>query len=245
MAGTLLLTDDKLCQEGFMAKKLFFMLLVFGLIAGSTVASMATVGSVFNFNGALADVTLTGATIPGINIKDEQHIEEASEEEAYTYEKIIEEYDSLFFDKYIQTKNVYVKDIIIKQQDTRNASPQDYELSVTLDDSVVLENGDSIIIMAFTEKDGVFELLVAPNSVVIKYPKPYRFVLPLIGKKHPNHIRIIVFPKSSYDDITLEDNLQIEDREVVIPEPKQNFSIRNSLINSKQCFNILKKLGIR
>lgn len=228
-----------------MAKKLFFMLLILGLLAVGAVASMATVGGVFNFSGAMADATLTGVTIPGIHIEDEQHIEEASQEEAYTYEKMIEEYDSLFFDKYIETKNVYVKDIVIKQQDTRNASAQDYELSVTLDDSVVLENGDSIIIMAFVEKDGVFELLVAPNSVVIKYPKPYRFALPFVGERHPNRIRIIGFPKSSYDDITLENNLQIEDREVVIPEPKQNFSIRNSLINSKECFNILKKLGIK
>ncbi len=231
-----------------MSKKIFFVLLVFGLLACGTVVSMATIDDVINFNGALSDSTLTGATITGINSGHEQYIEETLQEdvlqeEAYTYEKMIEEYDSLFFDKYIETENVYIKDIVIKQQDLRGASIQDYEISVTLDDSVVLKDGDSIIIMAFVENGDKYELLGAPSKVVIKYPKPYRFELPFVGDKQPNKIRIVVFPKSSYDNVTLEKNLQIEDREVIIPDPKKNFSIRGSLINSIECLNIIKKLG--
>jgi len=226
-----------------MAKKLFFMLLVLGLIAGGAVVSMATGDGVINLNGALADTTPDGTLVPGINIGDMQYIEEDLQEEAYTYEKMIEEYDSLFFDKNIQTEDIYIKDIVIKKCDTRKDSIQYYELLVTLDDSVTLENGDSIVVMAFVEKDGGYELLGTPMNVFIKYPKPYKFELPFVGEDQPNCIRIIAFPKSSYDKFTLEDNLQIEHKVVTIPEPKQNFSIRGSLINTQEVFNIIKRLG--
>lgn len=228
-----------------MAKKVLFMLLIIGLMAVWAVVSMATPDGMTNFNGAFTDATLTGATIPCINIEEEQQIKQALQDEAYTYEKIIEEYDSLFFDKDIKTKEVYVKDIVIKQQDARNASSQDYELLVTLADNINLEHGDSITIMAFVEKNGKYELLGSPNKVVTKYPKPYRFGLPTVSEKQPNRIRIIVFLKNNYVNVISEDNLQIEDRDVIIPGSRQNFSIRGSLINYKECFDILKKLVIK
>jgi len=226
-----------------MAKKLFFTLLVLGLIAGGAVVSLATGDEVVNFNGALADTTADGILVPELNNWDMQYIDEDIQDEAYIYKKMIEEYDSLFFDKDIKTENVYIKDIVIKKSDSKNDVDHDYELLVTLDDGVTLANGDYIIVMAFIEKDGGYELLGTPINVFIKYPKPYKFELPFVGKEQPNRIRIIAFPKSSYDNFTLEDNLQVEHKEVIIPEPRQNFSIRGSLINTQESFNIIKKLG--
>lgn len=226
-----------------MAKKLFFMLLVLGLIACGAVVSLATGDGIANFNGALAETTTEGILVPGMNTWDMQYIDEDFQEETYIYKKMIEEYESLFFDKDIKTEDVYIKDIVIKKSDSKKDVVQDYELLVTLDDGVVLENGDYIIVMAFIEKDGSYELLGTPINVFIKYPKPYKFELPFVGSEKPNRIRIIAFPKSSYDKLTLEENFQVEHQEVVIPEPRQNFSIRDSLINTQECFNIIKKLG--
>lgn len=226
-----------------MAKKLFFVLLVIGLIAGGAVVSMATGDKGVNFDGALAEITLNGTLVPGVSVEDVQYIEDDIQEEEYIYKKMIEEYDSLFFDKNIQTDKVYIKDIVIKKSDSKKDVIQDYDLLVTLNDSVNLEYGDFIIVMAFVEKDGGYELLGTPIKVFIKYPKPYKFELPFVGEEQPNRIRIIAFPKSSYDQFTLEDNFQVEHKEVIIREPKQSFSIRSSLINTRESFNFVKKLG--
>lgn len=223
-----------------MAKKIMFMLLVLLLLACGAVASMATGEGVQNIEGAL---TLTGLNVPGMDIEDGQYIEDIVEEETYTYDKIIEEYDSLFFGEDVKTEKVFIKNIVIKQ-DNFSDDIHDHELLVTLDDSVVLEDNDFIVVMAFIKKDDSYEMLGTPMEVATVFPKANKFKLPFVGKEQPNCIRLVVFPRSSYDNLTLNENLQIDDKVITITEPNNDFSFWSTLKNSYESFtNIFKKLS--
>jgi len=55
--------------------------------------------------------------------------------------------------------------------------------------------------------------------------EPITLELPNVGEDNPNHIRIIVFLKNSYKELTL-DNIQIYDAKIVINQ----FNFWNTLI---------------
>ncbi|HHU16965.1 MAG TPA: hypothetical protein GXZ70_01890, partial [Clostridiales bacterium] len=130
------------------------------------------------------------------------------------------------------------------KQDDFSDDIQAHDLLVTLDDSVVLEDSDFIVVLAFIKKDDTYEMLGKPMEVSTVFPKANKFQLPFVGKEKPNYIRLVVFPKSSYDNLTIEENLQIDDKVVIIAEPNKGFSFWDSLKNSYESITrIINKLS--
>lgn len=214
-----------------MVKKLTFVLLVVVLLAAGAVVSMAD-DDLVSFS--LTDGnTGSWSDAPVMDITDEDmYIEE------YSHEAVINKYRALFLDKSNQMAGIYLKEVCITK-DKESSNAQDYILSATLLDDVKLGSRDSIVVMAFVETNGTFELLGAPKQIYKDLLRWYKFRLPNIGKENPNNIRVVAFLKSDYNFLELGVNLEITDHEEYVIED-ESFDVKSSLKNSMDTIKLLE-----
>lgn len=198
-----------------MLKKICFVLLIFTfMIAGALVSFAAKDGNV-------------------AMLKEEQP-------EEYSPEAVIEKYSSLFFDENNETDNEYLKGIKITEERTTVDDIQDYNFSAELSDTVQLENGNPIVVMIFVKVGNKYKLLSDPEECNMGLIEPISIYLPNTGKDNPNYIRVIAFPKNSYNELSL-DNIQIYDTEIVIIkyDVKDTLKTLNDIL--KPIYNIIPK----
>jgi hypothetical protein len=156
--------------------------------------------------------------------------------EEYSHQAVFNKYQDLFQDREIQMEGVYLKNICINKS-KESYNNQDYTLSAMLLDEVVLENGESIVVMAFVQTDDSCELLGTPKQMFAKLMKPYNFRLPFSGKENPNLIRVVAFLKSEWQSLELGENLEITNFEIIIEE--ESFIFKDSL---KSSWDIIKSV---
>lgn len=218
-----------------MAKKLTFLLLLVILMAAGAVISMAD-----DDTASLRDLAVEN-TGNQLSVPVSDNADEPGYIEGYSHQTVIDKYRTLFIDKENQTDGVYLKDIqVLKDEESSNI--QNYTLWATLLDGAQLDDGDSIVVMAFVETEDTYELLGTPKQIFARFMSPYKFKLPFVGKENPNNIRVVAFPKSAFNSLELGVNLEITDRVVVIETESFNLksSLRNSFDTIKQVENILQ-----
>lgn len=212
-----------------MLKKLSFIILVFSFMLFGAVAAMAIEGEGDSLSNIEGDVT-TNPVLPAIEIHNEEQ-----QEEEYSHEAVIEEYSSLFFNIDNKTENEFIKEERIKivEDSSTKDDIQDYSIYATLSDDIHLEEGNTIVVMAFLKMGDSFELLGNPEE---KFKlgglmEPISFSLSNVGEDDSYYIRVIAFPKNSYKDLSI-DNIQIYDLEIV----NFDFDINNTLLTVEDIF---------
>lgn len=167
--------------------------------------------------------------------------EEFYEKKEYSHEAVVEMYSSLFFDADIKTDVEYIKDIVFNENSKTADNNKDYLFNATLSDNVELENENIIVMMFFIKNGDTFEELIPPEEIEcnLRLIAPININLPNVGKDNPNSIRIIVFPKNNYKDLSA-DNIQVYDIEIFINSTnffkgslKNASDLLNQFINSK------------
>jgi len=219
-----------LCQEGFMIKKLMFVLLVMVLLTAGTVFSMADdpVNPSDNKSG-WSDMPVTNNTDEGLYIDE------------YSSETVIDQYSGVFFDEESQAGGVYLAEgeiKLVKDEDSTNI--QDYKLTATMMDTVELSDGDSIIVMIFVKTEDTYKLLTIPKNLTSTWLRWYKIRLPYTGKDNPNHVRVVAFQKSQWKSLELGVNLEVTDLSEIIENGNKNFNFRGSL---KNCNDTIKQVG--
>lgn len=206
-----------------MVKKITFILLVVVLLAAGAVVSMAgeDQGS-FNLSGINTGSWFDSPVLDITN--EDMYIEE------YSHEVVINKYSELFFDKDNQIAEVYLREVSFVK-DTDSSNIQDYTLNARLLEEVKLESRDSIVVMAFVEKNGTYELLGAPKEGFKNCMGWYKLRFPNIGKENPNNIRVVAFLKSAYNSLELGVNLEITDYEEYVTGD-EGFNVKSTLRNS-------------
>lgn len=189
-----------------MLKKIVFILLVLSFMIAGALVSMANEDEDVTYNNTIVN-----------DISDNLDVSARGQNVEYSHEAVIEKYSSLFFDVDSKTDKEYIieEHIKIKEDGATKDDIQDYDLYVTLSDTVYLETGNTIVVMVFVQMGDTFELLGEPAEFNAWCMEPIKLDLPNVGKDNPNCIRIIAFPKNSYNELSL-DNIQIYDTEVII-----------------------------
>lgn len=215
-----------------MLKKLTFILLVFSFVIAGALVSMATEDEDSSINNEGIDNTAVNSVVPVVEAIDVEQ-----QEEEYSHEAVIEIYSSLFFDADSETENTLIKDIEINKDNNKSDNKKAYALSASLADEVQLEDGDTIVVMAFVKNGDSFELLGEPKECNVWCLERITFELPFTGKENPNLIRVLAFPKKSYSELSIN-NIQIYDEEVIIEE--KGFIFKDSLKPWQDAFEQLK-----
>jgi len=202
-----------------MLKKLVFTIMFFAFIIAGAVVSFANEDDVIVYNRYTVNYMTNIA-------------EETGEEiEEYSHEAVLEKYSSLFFGDESSTETEYIKDININKNPT-TTDKQDHSFSATLADNVSLEDGNILVLMFFVKEGDTFKQLISPVEIEcrLRFIEPIGMTLPNTGKDNPNCIRIIVFPKDNYNELSLE-NIQIYDIEILV---SSYIFRKDSLKNSKE-----------
>jgi len=230
-----------------MAKKILFIAVLFILIIAGSVISMADEDKSADLNNDNIN-TNTETSFDTGNLLDSfignGSTYDASGEggegavnEAYSAEAVIEKYGSLFFDEEVQS-DIKLIDIINIEHDGESKNVGDFVISALVTEDVDLGYDESLILMIFMKKDGTFEPLADPEEGCAWFLTKVNF--PNIGKENPNYIRFIVFPKSDYNELELDVNLQITDMEHVVVEPSSRWDkLKEFLLNTQQSLNLL------
>lgn len=218
------------CQEGFMLKKLMFVLLVGILFTAGAVVSMADDDLVpANINNGKSGTPAAVGADEGLYI------------DGYSNQTVIEKYADVFFAEESQAGGIYLVEgetKLVKDEDSN--SIQDYKLTATMLDTVKLDDGDAIVIMAFVKTDEKYELLTTPKNLTSPWLRWYKIKLPHTGKDNPNHVRVIAFQKSKWESLQLGVNLEIIDLTEVIENNKKDFNFLDTL---KNCNDTIKRVG--
>ncbi|ANX02559.1 hypothetical protein CSTERLE_13810 [Thermoclostridium stercorarium subsp. leptospartum DSM 9219] len=201
-----------------MLKKLTFVFLVVSFMIAGALVSMADEDEDFIFYRYTVNNAIYAAE------------ESQGRPEEYSHEAVIEMYSSLFFDADSKSDVEFIKDINITEKNDTKDNNKDYSFSAVLSENVLPEEGNAIILMFFIRQDDTYEELIPPEEIDpsqcrMKMIEPITLELPNVGEDNPNHIRIIVFLKNSYKELTL-DNIQIYDAKIVINQ----FNFWNTLI---------------
>ena len=208
-----------------MLKKIVFIMLMLVFIIAGAVVSLATEDE----EPVISSISVENVN-PGFYVMTGVYEEE---EEEYSHEAVIEMYSSLFFDPENETEIEYIKekDIKIVEDGSTKDDIQDYDLYVTLSDTVYLEKGNTVVVMVFVQENDTYELLGSAefNAWCMKI----KLNLPNVGSNNPNYIRVIAFPKDSYKELTL-DNVQMFDTEVIIVN--QLFDFMRTLKTTQDIF---------
>ncbi|HAA25437.1 MAG TPA: hypothetical protein DCE11_04865 [Ruminiclostridium sp.] len=219
-----------------MARKFLFVALLFILILAGSVVSMADEdnSTVLNNDNANTETPLeTSGNLFDNFIGNSPEYETAAAaaedavDEAYSAEAVIERYGSLFFDEEVQSEIKFIN-IINIEHDGKSKNVRDCMISALVADDVDLDYDESLVLMIFIKKDNKFEPLTDPVEGYAWFLTKVSF--PNAGKDNPNHMRFVVFPKNSYNNLELNVNLQITDMEHVVVVPK----LKEYLINAQQ-----------
>ncbi|HZK25940.1 MAG TPA: hypothetical protein VFD00_00160 [Thermoclostridium sp.] len=205
-----------------MLKKIMFILLVSSLMILGSLVCMAYGDDDINEGSYMATRLndFVDFAPSAVNVEND-----APQEEEYSDEAVIEQYSSLFFETEDETEVEFITDI----QDCVDKESQKCTFYATISENIQIDEGDNIVVMAFVQKDDSYELLASGEfEITIKYLRPIELNLPNTGKDNPNYVRIIVFPKNSYDNLSL-DNVQIYCKTKVIDNKK--FDFESTLFN--------------
>lgn len=202
-----------------MLKKLAFVLMVFSFMIAGAVVSMAgeddeLLNTRKSANGAVPEI---------VELKE-------TGEEKYSHESVIEKYSSLFFDKESKTDVKYIKDIKIEDISSTKNDIQDYSFSAALAENNKVEPGNVFVLMFFIKDGDAYKLLCDPREIDpadcnMRLIELITLYLPNVGKNNPNEIRLIVFPKNKYKELSL-DNIQIYDTTIFIVK---QFNVKKTL----------------
>jgi len=227
-----------------MAKKILFAALLFVLILAGSVVSMADEDNNTVINDNINNGTSFGTSgslfngFVGNNPAYEtaaSGVEEAVNEE-FSAEAVIEKYGSLFFDEEVQSE-IKLVSIINIEHDGESKDIGDFVISALVAEDAELDYDESLILMIFIKKDNNFEPLADPVEGYAWFLQKVHF--PNIGKDNPNHIRFVVFPKSSINNLELDKNLQITDMEHIVIAPSAWDKLKKFLLNTQQSLNLL------
>jgi hypothetical protein len=232
-----------------MAKKILFVALLFILIIAGSIVSMADEDNSAVLNndntntnanteasfdtGNLFDSFIGNSSTYDISAEGN----EGAVNEAYSAEAVVEKYGSLFFDQEVQSE-IKLVDIINIEHDGESKNVEDFVVSALVTEDVDLDYDESLILMIFIKKDDKFEPLADPEEGCAWFLTKVQF--PNIGKENPNHMRFVVFPKSDYNNLQLDVNLQITDMEHIVVAPSSRWDkLKEFLLNTQQSLNLL------
>jgi len=182
--------------------------------------------------------------------KEVKPIPEITSVEGITYYS--EKYSDLFFNKEISSKENFIM-TVAANKDVLADDPLRFILSgsVRIDENNQITSdieNNSIIILLFIKRDGVFEPLLTVDAKQFKdtnltettrllYAK---VLLDNLGNDKVNEIRMIAFRKADVNALEIDKNLQVTDLKVVARTYTVMERVRVSILEVKNIFQILK-----